>query len=328
MNPNYSISIPKPCHEDWSKMTKNEKGCFCQSCSKTVVDFTSMNVNEIQDYIHKNQNQRICGHIKKSQLNAIRLKIPETILTKNWTFNKRFMLVLLIAMGTTLVNCSDNQSNTKKISSIEITKTTQKYTDAILSDEIKKEFKQDSIINKSTKTNTTKITEQQLTDGMMIIETVGDIEIEETEIQPIESTETDSILIEAIPHCPSPSEDDIVFGLLIIENPPEFIDTPNHLTRSEKKDYLSKNVSKIVTDNFNVEVASDLSLKGKQRIFTQFKINEAGFIQDIKVRSTHPALDKEAKRVIKLLPQFKPGKQCGKNIATIYGLPIVFVIED
>ncbi|MFP4844260.1 energy transducer TonB [Winogradskyella sp. PE311] len=328
MKRNYSISIPKPCHEDWSKMTENEKGRFCKSCSKTVVDFTKMTTNKIEDYIRNNEDQLICGHIKQSQLNAINLKIPEAIFREYRTFNNCFLLVLLIAMGTTLFTCSDIQGNTKKIDSIEIIETTQNSIDTILKDEIEIEYNQDSIIKKTTKSSKPQITEQPFIDGMMMIETVGEIEIEEVEIKPIESVETDSILIEAIPHCPSPSEDDIVFGLLIIENPPEFINTPNNLTRLEKKDYLSKNVSKIVTDNFNIEVASDLSLKGKQRILTQFKINEEGYIEDIKVRSTHPALEKEAKRVMKLLPQFKPGKQSGKNIATIYSLPIVFLIED
>ena len=56
MKTNYSLAIPKPCHEDWSKMTPNAKGRFCKSCVKTVVDFTEMDVDEIQDYIHKNKD--------------------------------------------------------------------------------------------------------------------------------------------------------------------------------------------------------------------------------------------------------------------------------
>jgi protein TonB len=115
---------------------------------------------------------------------------------------------------------------------------------------------------------------------------------------------------------------------MIIENPPEFEDTPNGLSRSEKKKYFSQKVNKIVSDNFNVG-QGHLDLSGKQRIYTQFKIDEKGFVIDIKVRSSsHSALAKEAIRVIKLLPKFKPAKQRGKNIGVVYTLPIVIIIED
>ncbi len=42
------ISVPKPCHEDWSKMTPREKGKFCSACKKTVVDFRKKSTEEIQ----------------------------------------------------------------------------------------------------------------------------------------------------------------------------------------------------------------------------------------------------------------------------------------
>ena len=63
-----NISIPKPCHENWADMTPNKKGRFCNSCAKTVVDFTHMNTSEILEYIQLNKHKRICGHIKQSQL--------------------------------------------------------------------------------------------------------------------------------------------------------------------------------------------------------------------------------------------------------------------
>ncbi|EPR70091.1 TonB [Winogradskyella psychrotolerans RS-3] len=78
-----------------------------------------------------------------------------------------------------------------------------------------------------------------------------------------------------------------------------------------------------------MEIAKNLGLKGKQRIFTQFKIDENGDVIDIKVRkSSHLELEQEAIRVIKLLPKFKPAKQRNKNVAAIYTIPIVFLIED
>jgi len=326
MKPHYTLSIPKPCHEDWSKMTPNEKGRFCQSCYKTVVDFTKMNTEGIQNYIHNNRNQRICGHIKQSQLDSINLKIPEAILYSNLSFHRLFLLAVLFSMGMTLFNCEDKKGKIRKIETIEIVDNHQKSIDTILNsnDSIKSEI--DTINQQKSKNSTTEIIEQQIIDGMFI---VGDINVEVVDINNIEPIDIDSIKLEEPPLCPVPNQDDVVFGLIIVENPPEFMDTPKGLSRSEKKKHLSNRVTEIVKDNFNQKIVEHLNLKGKQRIFTQFKINEKGFVEDIKVRpSTHPELEKEAKRVIKLLPQFKPGKQGGKNIATIHTLPIVFVVED
>lgn len=65
---NFSIQVPEPCHEDWGKMTPKDKGRFCASCSKTVVDFTKMNNTELASYMNENEN--LCGRFTKDQLNT------------------------------------------------------------------------------------------------------------------------------------------------------------------------------------------------------------------------------------------------------------------
>ena len=63
------ISIPKPCNENWNSMSPNKNGRFCNSCNKTVIDFTKMNNPEIQKYFIENSGQeRICGHFKLNQI--------------------------------------------------------------------------------------------------------------------------------------------------------------------------------------------------------------------------------------------------------------------
>ncbi len=61
------LSIPKPCHENWDAMTPNEKGRFCQVCSKTVRDFTASSDQEIINSISGSSN--ICVNINSDQLN-------------------------------------------------------------------------------------------------------------------------------------------------------------------------------------------------------------------------------------------------------------------
>lgn len=120
MERNYKISIPESCSEDWNKMTPNVNGRFCMSCSKTVVDFTSMLPEEIQYYFIQNQNERICGRFKQSQLDNITIQIPNHVLYSQTSYHKMFLLALFIAMGTSLFSCADKEGNKKKIDQIEI----------------------------------------------------------------------------------------------------------------------------------------------------------------------------------------------------------------
>ncbi|MBE8724733.1 hypothetical protein [Flavobacterium hungaricum] len=63
------ITIPEPCNQNWNSMTPNKNGRFCDSCSKTVIDFTKMKNLEIHDYLIKNSGKEsICGHFKINQI--------------------------------------------------------------------------------------------------------------------------------------------------------------------------------------------------------------------------------------------------------------------
>jgi hypothetical protein len=53
------ISISKPCHENWQNMTPDEKGRFCEVCSKAVQDFAHFSVEDLVTSLHSNKN--ICG---------------------------------------------------------------------------------------------------------------------------------------------------------------------------------------------------------------------------------------------------------------------------
>ena len=71
------VNLPEPCHEDWDKMDSQEKGRFCGSCQKLVIDFTQMSDTEIINYFKEYKSQNTCGHFKKSQVDR-KLKEPET----------------------------------------------------------------------------------------------------------------------------------------------------------------------------------------------------------------------------------------------------------
>jgi bla regulator protein BlaR1 len=114
---------------------------------------------------------------------------------------------------------------------------------------------------------------------------------------------------------------------LIVEETPTFMFCEALETNEERKKCLSDNISKYVAQNFNTKLADSLGLVGRQRINVIFKIDRRGDIIDVKARAPHPALEKEAIRVIKTLPQFIPGKQKGVAVTVPYSLPIVFQVK-
>ncbi|MFL5741250.1 MAG: T9SS type A sorting domain-containing protein [Flavisolibacter sp.] len=61
------LSIPEPCHEDWEKMSQEEKGKYCASCKKTVIDFSQMSDRQLAEFFKKPVTG-VCGHFYHDQL--------------------------------------------------------------------------------------------------------------------------------------------------------------------------------------------------------------------------------------------------------------------
>ena len=160
-----------------------------------------------------------------------------------------------------------------------------------------------------------------------VIEIVEDEEeIEETVI---ESTETDQeeeiVEIEEVEV--EEVEEDIEVPFAVIENVPVFPGCESG-NNDVKKKCMSDKITKFVQKKFNTDLAGDLGLTGRQRINVIFKIDKNGNVTGVRSRAPHPRLEKEAARVINLLPKMKPGKQRGKAVIVPYSLPIIFQVQD
>lgn len=65
------------------------------------------------------------------------------------------------------------------------------------------------------------------------------------------------------------------------------------------------------------------------RVVLRFKVTATGEITDIEVlRSVSDECDKEAIRLVKMMPRWIPGKQGGKAVAVYYVLPVRFSLKD
>ena len=112
-----------------------------------------------------------------------------------------------------------------------------------------------------------------------------------------------------------------------IQDAPVFKGCEN-LSKEDNKVCFDKKMKQFVQRNFDIELANEIGLhSGKHKIQTQFVIDNKGEVVDIKIRTAYKALEKEAKRIIKKLPKFKPGKQNSKTVKVRYNLPISFRIE-
>ena len=159
-----------------------------------------------------------------------------------------------------------------------------------------------------------------------VIEIVEDEEeIEETVIESTETDQEEEIDIEDLDV--EEVEEDVEVPFAVIENVPVFpgCDKGNN---AKKRKCMSEKIAKFVQRKFNTELAGDLGLSGRQRISVIFKIDRSGNVTGVRARAPHPRLEKEAQRVINLLPKMQPGKQRGKAVIVPYALPIIFKVQD
>lgn len=107
--PKMTVHIPEPCHEDWNKMLPDEKGKFCLSCSKSVVDFTGKSDMEIHQILIENTGKKLCGRFTKTQLNRpLNIRVNLADLPKNVSSTHSFAIAIFLVFGSMLFSCTDS----------------------------------------------------------------------------------------------------------------------------------------------------------------------------------------------------------------------------
>jgi protein TonB len=138
------------------------------------------------------------------------------------------------------------------------------------------------------------------------------VETESIEVN-TEETEQEVVIAAPVEAPVEEEEEEVVF--VVVESMPEFPGGQQALFK-----YLSENVKYPV-------IAQENGIQG--RVICQFVVNKDGSIVDVEVvRSGGDAsLDKEAIRVIKSMPKWKPGKQRGKPVRVKYTVPVNFKLQ-
>lgn len=109
-------------------------------------------------------------------------------------------------------------------------------------------------------------------------------------------------------------EDEQPMNIAMVEQKPEF---PGGEAAMYK--YLGDNI-------VYPSAASEEGIQG--RVVVEFVVGKDGSITNVKVvRPRHPALDKEAVRVIKSMPKWIPGRNNGQPVKVTYTLPVTFKLQ-
>ncbi|MDB3937206.1 energy transducer TonB [Flavobacteriaceae bacterium] len=125
------------------------------------------------------------------------------------------------------------------------------------------------------------------------------------------------------------NEQEEVIKFSDVEKPPFYIDwCTSNISKDKIRECTDSGIKLFAKTNFNTEIAADLNLSGYQRITSAFIIDKSGKIDNIRVRASHPDLEKEALRVINLIPKMEPGIQNGEAVSTSYLLPIIFKVQS
>jgi protein TonB len=156
-------------------------------------------------------------------------------------------------------------------------------------------------------------------------------EIVETILAPTETTITEEVKevkVTAVAREARVAEviDDVPFA--VIENVPVYPGCEDKKNNDDRKKCMSEKITSFVNKNFNTGLANEQGLEGRQTISVQFKIDKSGEVVGVLTKAKNAALQREAERVINKLPKMIPGKQRGKPVGVIYGLPIVFQVQD
>ena len=139
------------------------------------------------------------------------------------------------------------------------------------------------------------------------------VETESIEVNTEDDKEAEVVIAAPVEAPQEEEEEEVVF--VVVESMPEFPGGQQALFK-----YLSENVKYPV-------IAQENGIQG--RVICQFVVNKDGSIVDVEVVRSggDPSLDKEAIRVIKSMPKWKPGKQRGKPVRVKYTVPVNFKLQ-
>jgi TonB family protein len=319
------IKIKEPCNEDWSKMKIGMKSRHCESCVKSVMDFTAMSREEILIYLFKNNNQSTCARMYGGQMDFYYHELEAIIEgTRKQKGNLPFVVISLAAMA--LLSCnslpssnSDFNPTLGKIMPVELVSQSDSgnQVNPQKTIPINDNYMGEIIKEKPSGTALPERGEVKITTGKPL-PIPGNIEVITGDVMaypdPNLGGEIEIIVpeIDTFHDQRASIRDSAIYT--IVEVMPEFPQGADSLFS-----YLANQIR-------YPQKAQKEGVEG--RVFVQFTVNKSGSISDAKVlRGIGNGCDEEALRVVKNMPNWIPGENNGQQVNVNYTLPIKFMLK-
>lgn len=293
------LRINEPCHEDWDQMKLGMDSRHCDSCVKSVVDFTQMDRGQIITYLLMRPNEQVCGRMHRSQMDFRHEDVPLIIeaIQKHRPANA-FMILALVTL--TLASCSQPNGSaptTKKDKTVLVDKDTLHHDQPDMGEiEMGKTTVHDRI-TADTIVKSPPVCPEPLM-GMLVVDPIDPIDLGDIEMP--------------MPPPPPPKEKDNA-PKTFVEVMPEYVGGMDAMMAFIKANLRftdeMKETNLEVTVYLRMVVETDGSLSG---------------IEVLRGVAGSDRFEKEAVRLVKSMPKWTPGKDRGQVCRSYMSLPIRF----
>lgn len=289
------VNIKEPCSENWENMRIGLRSRHCAVCEKSVMDFTQMNRVEIITYLIENSDKKICGRMNYKQFDFQHDDVPlivDTLSKKGG--NSSFLVLSLLCLS--LAACSEAPKK-------KVVKDNQKV----------------------------EITGVRTKGEVSYTLPTGTSNQDESSSKPVKKV----MIPEVLPPDPYPYPDPIpepyYLGEPVVEPPtarPEILQDEILMYAEVMPEFPGgmEAMKKYLAENIKYpQMEMENGVEGK--VYLRFVVDELGKLSDVKVlRGVNggPGCDKEARRVVQAMPDWKPAMNNGKACKVYMTIPVTF----
>ncbi len=282
------VAIFEPCPANWENMKIKLHARHCDQCDKSVVDFTKKSRAEIITYLIENPNGSVCGRMNQQQFDIKEEDLPELIsILSQPRFRANAFLILAVVCSSLFFSCETDSKGVKTIEKPKIEK--QKIN---------------PIENTSSNDSVKKIKKQLIIPQEKLM---GEV----------------SILPEPPPAIAGGITYDPLPEIEVVTNPEEVLSYAEVMP--EFPGGMPEMVKYLLENMIYPEEMKENGIEG--RIFVQFVVTKTGSVENVTIARGIDGLNREAIRLVKQMPNWKPGINNGKQVNVKMLIPIRFSLQ-